>query len=171
MLKDTEEEESSNISFIGRDTQQLMIHRSTMMTLTLQNSSKSSIELPLWVDKRYKCTPNSSNNPHLPMLQSIQRTTTPTHSTLLSSHSPLPLQRCMQPPLRDPTSFPLLPLWSPLLHKSLYPHLTPAPPPPLTGAPPITCHTPSPQTPWRPTTTDIASNHGYATENLAFVVT
>ncbi len=61
MLEDMEEEESSSTSFTRRDTWQLMIHGLTMTTLMLQNSSKSSIAPPLWVDERYKYTPNSSN--------------------------------------------------------------------------------------------------------------
>ncbi len=59
MFEDIEEEESSNISSIGRDTQPPMICGLTMMTLMLQNSSKSSIRPPLQVNKRYKYTPNS----------------------------------------------------------------------------------------------------------------
>jgi len=68
MLKGMEEEESSSTLSIGRDIQQPMIHGLTMMTLTLQNFSKSSIAPPLQVDERYKCMPDSSNNPHLSML-------------------------------------------------------------------------------------------------------
>ena len=38
------------------------------------------------------------------------------------------------------------------------------------GTPNYVPHTPSPQTPWRPNTTDIAGDHGLATEHTAFVV-
>jgi hypothetical protein len=38
------------------------------------------------------------------------------------------------------------------------------------GTPDYVPHTPSPQAPWRPTTTDITSDHGLAAEHSAFMV-
>ena len=142
MLKDMEEKESSSTLSTERDTQQLMIHGLTMMTLTLQNSSKSSIVPSLWVDERYKYTPNSFNKSPSSNASKHSKNYYDYTPYTLSFTLPSTPTKYTQPPLRDPISFPSPPLHLPLLHRSLCPPLTLTPWPLLAGPPLTTCHAP-----------------------------
>jgi len=85
MQEDTEEDVNSNTLSIGKDTQPLTTAGSTTVTSTLQNSSKSSTNRPLWVDEMYKETPKfPQKSPSSNTSKAFEETSSPTHFTLPS---------------------------------------------------------------------------------------